>query len=124
VNYLGGLLLVAGFGFILHALGLVAKATEAASLARRSMADLRDPALDDDAKEAAMRAYAAQLFWLFAVLTLGSAVALAIPLAILYLLDVTHLLSLAAVLETVVQWPFIVATVVLYVAGWLILRKR
>ncbi len=124
MNYLGALLIVVGFAVILHALALVPKATEAVTLARRSMADLRNPELDDDAKQAAMQRHAKRLFGLFFVITLGSAVAVLIPIGIVYLLDVVHLVSLTDALETTITWQFIVATVVLYLVGWWVLRKR
>lgn len=124
MNYLGALLIVAGFALILRALKLVPKAAEAVNLARHSLADLRNPELDDDAKEAAMRRYAKRLLALFFILTLGSAVAALIPFGIIYLLDIVHLVSFTAVLEATITWQFIVATVVLYLLGWWILRGR
>lgn len=124
MNYLGALLIVVGFGAILHALKLVDKAREVVELARRSVSDLRNPELDDEAKEAAMRGYAKRLFGLFLILTLGSAVAVLIPVGVVYLLDVANLVSFTAVLETTVTWQFIAGTVVLYLVVWWVLRKR
>ena len=58
-------------------------------------------------------------------LVLGSAAALGAPLALVWLLDAAGVLSLAAVLETLVEWEFLVAaTVVGFAAHYLAGRVR
>ncbi|MFC1597317.1 hypothetical protein ACFL5Q_05180 [Planctomycetota bacterium] len=124
MNYLGALLIVAGFVVILRALNVVAKTMIVVETARHAVAVLRNPEMDDDAKEAAMQRYALNLFGLFFVLLFGSALAILTPVGIVYLLDLAELLSLSSVLETTLSWDFIAATTALSLVIWWLMRRR
>ena len=95
----GAIFLVVGFVALVKAFGLLGKCGEVLDLARTSLAVLRNPSLDDDAKESALQSYAAKLFLLFLLLTAGAALALVLPAGLIWVLDLLHVVSLRAVLE-------------------------
>ena len=121
----GAIFLVVGFVALVKAFGLVGKCGEVLDLARTSLAVLRNPSLDDDAKESALQSYAAKLFLLFLLLTAGAALALVLPAGLIWVLDLLHVVSLRAVLEMTLSWQFLLgSTLVGIVAWWLMGSHR
>lgn len=106
----GACLLVAGFLVLFKLLGLAEKSLEAIQIAKRALADIRSPELDDYAKEKALQGHAKHLFALFFVLTVGGFAALLIPAALIWLLEKLDLLVFDSVLETTLSWPFLVVS--------------
>jgi hypothetical protein len=120
----GAIFLVVGFVALVKAFGLVRKCGEVLALARSSLAVLRNPALDDDAKESALQSNAMKLFSLFVLLTGGAALALALPAGLIWILDVLHIVSLRAVLETTLSWQFLLASTLIGVVAWHLMHRR
>ena len=123
-SYVGASLLVLGFLAVIHVLGLVRRASVTFDLSRRALADLRNPELDDDAKEKALQAHARGLFGVFFVVVLTFAVAFFLPLGVLWLLDAVGILSYDGAMDVAMSWPFLVVSAVVIVAAVLVLRHR
>ncbi|MBK7284778.1 MAG: hypothetical protein IPK89_12830 [Sphingomonadales bacterium] len=115
--------IVLGFAMILSRLGLVALASEVRHLSQRSLNVLRDALLDDDAKEAAMQANARALFAKFIHLTLGLAFALLVPVALIWGVSLTGIVSFETVMAVSLTWPFLLAGGILFIVV-LVLGKR
>jgi hypothetical protein len=108
------------FLFLLKAFRLVEKAPRVMAISTRVLRDLRDPQLDDDAKEARMREHARVLGGLFTLITGGTFVAFAAPLGLVWLLDAAGILSLNRVLDALASWPLLVGGTIAVVAQlWL-----
>jgi hypothetical protein len=124
IEYAGAIFLVIGFVFILKIAGLVEKSTRVIDISRQAMAVLRSAELDDDAKESAMQSHAKQLVGLFFLITIGGVAAVFLPVAMIWGLDKLGLVSVDAVLDVALSWPFITASSVLIVLALVIKRKR
>ena len=86
-------------------------------------ASLRDALLDDDAKEAAMQVNARALFAKFIHLTLGLAFALLVPVALIWGVSLTGIVSFETVMAVSLTWPFLLAGGILFIVV-LMLGKR
>jgi hypothetical protein len=112
-----------GLAFIalLKTFRLVDKAPHVMSISTQAFRDLRDPVLDDDAKEARMREHARALGGLFTLITFGTMAAVAAPLGVVWLLDAGGVLSLNRVLDALSSWPALaVGTIALVAQLWLV----
>lgn len=115
MTYLGVAILVLGFIFLLKAFGLPEMARGVFASSKDSVSIIRNPDMDDDAKEVALQQKAKTLFWLFILLTLGCAAALLLPAGVVWLLDAIGLMSFDQVIAFTLSWEFILATTVLLV---------
>jgi hypothetical protein len=93
-------------------------------LVKSSLAVLRNPSLEDDAKESALRSYARRLFLLFLLLTLGAALALALPAGMIWILDALQVVSLRSVIDVTLSWQFLLGTTLFGVLALRLTRKR
>ena len=122
--FAGAIFLVVGFVVLVRKFGLVQKSGDVFGLVKSTLEVLRNPLLDDDAKESALQSNAKQLFLLFLLLTVGGAAALALPAAVIWLLDVLRVLSLRSVIEVTLSWPFLLGTTLLAIVAWRLTRHR
>lgn len=99
--------IVLGFAAALSRLGLVEIAADVSRMSQKSLTLLRDPLLDDRAKEVAMQANARALFGAFLRLTVGLAIALAIPTALVWGIAQTGAFDFDAVIRVSLTWPFL-----------------
>jgi hypothetical protein len=120
----GAIFLVVGFVALVRMFRLMKKCGDVFDLVKSSLAVFRNPALDDDAKESALQSYARQLFALFLFLTLGAALALALPAGVIWILDVLQVVSLRAVIEVTLSWQFLLGSTLFGVLAWRLTRKR
>ena len=116
--------IVLGFAMILSRLGLVALALEVRHLSQRSLNVLRDALLDDDAKEAAMQANARALFAKFIHLTLGLALALLVPVALIWGVSLTGIVSFETVMAVSLTWPFLLAGGILFIVVLMLVKRQ
>ena len=124
IEYAGAIFLVIGFIFILKISNLVDKSTRVIDISKRAVTELRDAELSDDAKEAAMQSHAKQLIGLFVLITSGGIAAVMLPIAVIWGLDRLELVSIDAVMEVALSWPFIVVATILIVLAFVIKRMR
>jgi len=108
MHWLGALYLLGSFAIFVRAFGLVEKSRKVVAVTGSSLALIRNPALDDEQKEAALRRDALLLFRLFFVLALGGAAALLVPAALIWSGDQFGVVSLEAVLRTTVSPTFLI----------------
>ena len=122
--YAGAALIIIGFAAIFVLLDLTPRARRVTALANTALATLRDPRLDDDAKEAALQSAARSLFGLFFLLTAGLGVALAVPVGAAWLLGAAGLWSFDAVIAASLSWPAIIAGLLVFAASLLVAGRR
>jgi hypothetical protein len=118
----GAIFLVVGFVVLVRVFGLTRKCGEVFDLARASLAVLRNPSLDDAAKESALQSHATRLFSLFFLLTAGAGLALALPAGFIWILDVLQVVSLRAVLEVTLSWQFLLGSTLAGIVAWRLIR--
>lgn len=121
--YLAALLVVAAFIIALRLFHVVAVARDIVDRTRGATATLRAADLDDDAKERAIQAAAGQLLVRFVSITLRAVGALAVPTALLWLLDVAGLVSMAAVTAFLLRWDVIVGLTVVLLVAYLVVQR-
>lgn len=123
MSFLLAALVVLGFALVVAALGLPGRAREAGERARESLSVLRDPALDDRAKERELRAQSVALFRLLGLLTGGSLLAIGLPLLGVRGLEAVGVSSLEAVLVVLARVDFLAGTAIVGTAGYLLFRR-
>lgn len=110
------------FAGILERLDLPGYAREVLGRASRCLDVLRDGSMVDDEKERRFRSEARRLFVLIGILGGGSALALLLPLGVVWLLDQTGVASLSGVLATLERVDFLAVTTLVALVGFLIYR--
>ena len=113
-----------GFMIFVKLFGLVSKTAKVATVAKSALDVIRDSDLDDLQKEKASRQYAKELFVLFFVIATGSALALAIPMGVLWLMETANLLTVTEVINATLTLEFIGIAAVLSVILFLLSRRR
>lgn len=122
-SFLLAAMVVVVFALVLERLDLPEKARETGKRARRSLAVLRDPSLDDREKESALQEQSLRLFGLLGILLGGSLLALGLPLLVVWLLGLAGISSLGAVLAVLESPSFLLGTIVVGAVGYLAYRK-
>lgn len=102
-------LVVVTFALSVAWLDLPARAREVGARSLEGLDALRDPELDDRAKEEALRRVALRLFGLLGLLVGGSVLALGLPLLGVWMLELGGVASLEAVLATLERPDFLAA---------------
>ena len=113
MNVFGATLMVVLFAILLHVLGLVQKTKQVVAIGQAASSALRDTLLSDAEKERLMQQSSIRLFRLLAVLILRTIVALAAPLALIWLMQFAGILSVKGVLQMLARWDFIIAATIL-----------
>ena len=111
------------FLIALWLLRLVPVASGAIATAQGAMAAMRDPALDDAAREKAVQAASLRLMGSFASIVVRGALSLGVSLLPIWLADVTGLASGAAVIDFLSRWDVIIIASVVIVAGYVVRIK-
>lgn len=124
MNVVGAVAVVGLFIWLVHVLKLVPLAADAIAVSRRSAAILRDAALDDDAKEAAMQQGAVRLMKLALLLLIGSTAALAAPIGAVWLLESVGIMSVDGVVGILMRWDFLLLASVVGVGAFVALQRR
>ncbi|MFB6098679.1 MAG: hypothetical protein ABEK84_06135 [Salinibacter sp.] len=110
MNLLLAVFVVAGFAVTIERLDLPARAREVGRHSTECLAVLRDDSLADVEKEAALQQRARRLFVLLGLLTGGSALALGLPLLVVWLLDRIGMGSFGGTLALLQRIDFLAAT--------------
>lgn len=109
---------------ITHLLQIPSWVVEVVQCSRGALAHLQDKTLTDTQKEHEMRTQAMRLLILFLVLAVSATAALAVPVGVVGILDLAGLLSLHAVLDRLVSWELLLATLLLGLAVCAITTAR
>jgi len=116
-SYAGALLIVVGFTWLLIRLQLVERSRQINSIVRQSAATTADRLMSDSDKAQALRRHSLTLFGHFASLTFGLALAVALPILLVWLLAQAGLWSFDEALEATLSWPFLIGGAVLFIAA-------
>lgn len=116
-------MVVLGFMFFIGLFGLVRRTSRAVEIAKSVLATIRDPSLDDQQKEIATQRYAKELFSLFFVIVIASMIALAIPLGIVWTMELANWLTLADVVAGTLTLEFIGIVAVLSIVLFFLRKK-
>lgn len=100
------------------ALRIVEVARQINDTAGGALAVMRDPALDDDAKERAARSAAIGLLGAFWAIVWRALVSLAVSVVVVFLADRLGLAAAGGVMRQLESWPFIVAATVILTVLW------
>ena len=123
-QWLGAILLVAGFVVLLQLLGVTKRSNDVVRISLHSIKILGSSKLSDAQKESKLQKNSLRLFGLFFVLAFCGAIAILIPLGVLWLGDRLGWLSLAASLEVTLSPMFIAASSILAVIAFLLKSKQ
>lgn len=118
------LLVVVGFLIFLKVFKVVEKSSEVFGVTKTALAVVNNRDLNDLQKEKMMQAHAKSLFILFFFVTVGSFLSLALPFGLVWLLELMGLVSVDAVIAMTLSWQFIVATIVITVIYFILMKKR
>jgi hypothetical protein len=124
LTWAAALFVVAAFVVVAGLLRIPTRAREVLAHSRQAFADLRDPALDERAREKAVQGHALRLLWLFLVVTGSAAFALALPFGLIVLLDSAGLVAIDAVIALTLSWPFLLGTCLGGAAVWALFQSR
>lgn len=120
----GEIVVVLGFMLFMKLFGLVGRTKRVAGVAKSALEVIRDSNLDDLQKEKATQRYAKELFSLFFVIAAVSLTALAIPLGIVWTMELANLLTVAEVIEGTLTLQFIGIAAVLSVIMFVLSKYR
>ena len=125
MSFFGAIFLVIGFVVLIKYLKVIEKSSKVLSIAKQSFVIINDSKSSDLQKEIAMQKYAKELLLLFLVISFSSLLALAIPAALVWLMELSGLLSFQSVIDITLSWEFIVGSIVVsIVVMWLMSRKK
>lgn len=110
---------VVAFLVLLQVLAVPERAAGIVRRSRDALRIVRDASLGDDHKEAAMQAHAKALFVQFLIVTAASAIALVVPLALVFALDAAGIVGFDDVMTHTVSWPMLAGATLL---GVLVLK--
>jgi hypothetical protein len=116
-------LVVLAFVAACYALRLVAVARRIVETARQSVKTMRDPAVDDEAKEKAAQQAAIALFGGFLSITLRSLVAVLASAAVVYAADLVGFVPAPVAIDLLASWEFIVATTAVLTAAYVVVAR-
>jgi hypothetical protein len=123
VGVIGASFVVIAFAVLAHYIGLIRWTGEVVRHARRANEVLQNSALDDFTKEKAVQSVAIELFKLLGLLSVGSIIAVGLPIAVVWLAGAAGMLSFDAVMVMLLRWEFLLAATVVGTAVFFLLRR-
>lgn len=118
--WIGGFILVLGFLLFLKVFKVVNKSRDVIEVAKISLSTVRNKELSDLEKEKIMQKNAMKMFPLFLWISIGSILALLIPMALVWLLEQIGIMKLDEVIQLSLSWLFIgVSLVVSVLIFWI-----
>ena len=122
-NVIGAIAVVLIFSLLVHVTRLADFTRQAIAVSKHAAAVVRDPARTDDEKEREVQGDTIKLLRLLSLLIAGSVVALAVPVALLWLASRFGWVGFDATMALFVRWDFLVAATVVGVAAYLVVVK-
>lgn len=116
---IAAIFVILAFAGLLSWLGLGDMAADVRTRSQHSLAILRNPTLEDDAKEAALQTNARALFKSFVRLTAGLGLALFLPILLIWGIARTGIFTFDAVIDASLTWPFLLGGFIVFVAALL-----
>lgn len=107
-HWVAAVFLAVSFFVLAGRFGLVKKSKDVFLIAHSSFGVIRSSCLSDDAKETTLRRDAKQLFWLFFMLSFGTATAVILPIGLLWLCGQFGLFSFPSIISITFSPVFII----------------
>lgn len=123
MNAVLAMFVVVGFAVTIERLHLPTRAREVGRHSMASLDVLQDESLSDADKEAALQNRSRQLFRLLGILTGGSALALGLPLGIVWLLGQVGVGSFHGALAVLQRIDFLVGTTVVGLLAYFLVQR-
>jgi hypothetical protein len=123
MNFVLAVFVVVGFAVTIERLHLPARAREVGQHSTASLDVLRDDSLDDAAKEEALQDRSRHLFRLLGILMGGSALALGLPLGIVWLLGQVEIGSFGGTLAVLQRIDFLAGTTVVGLLAYFLVQQ-
>jgi len=124
VTWAAAVFVLVGFLALARLLQIPSRVAEVMRCSRSALAHLRDKDLTDLQKEREMRAQAMRLLSLFLILTVSAAAALAVPVGVVGMLDLAGLVAIEAVLDRLLSWELLLATLLLGAVAFALTTSR
>jgi hypothetical protein len=124
VIFASALFLALTFVALARRLGLFTRPFEVAATSQQAYRVLTDSTLNDDVKEAMMRQSATALVRQFVFISAASLVAVAAPLAVVWVLAALGLVPLKGVVEALLSWQILLSSMLLVTARTWLERGR
>jgi len=124
LSWISALFILIAFIVLLQVLGVIKVSRQVLVLSRQVITTLQDTSLSDLDKEKAMQAFSLRLFKSFFLIVAGSALALGLPLLVVWGLQWLGLITLDAVIATSLSWPFLLVSLLLGMTAFYLLRAR
>ena len=121
--FLGAVLLVIGVITLMKGFGLFPRALQAVHTSRSALEVMHDPACGDDRKAALLQAYSLSLLRSFVDLLIRGVGSIAIPVGLLWTLEMSGLVSLEAVWHLMRSWAFLLGGGITAMAAFWLLEK-
>lgn len=118
MNLLGATLVVVLFAVLIQLFRFVERTRDVLAISRESVETMRSESLTEREKESLIQKNSLQLFRLLGLLLLGSAVALCLPLALVWISEFAGLFSYQGVVDMLLRWDFIIAALFIGVAAY------
>lgn len=112
-QWFGAIILVIGFVVLIQLLGLAKKSRDVLRIARHSMKIISSKKLRDEQKESKLQKNSQKLFGLFFIVAFNGAIAILIPIAVLWFCDRLGWLSLADSLQITFSPAFVIVSSIL-----------
>lgn len=122
MNFLWATFVVVAFALTIARLNLATRVREVALRVKDCLNVLRDPSMDDKAKERILQHHTLRLLGLFGLLVGGSILALCLPLSAIWLLELAGVTSVEVVLSALGRVEFLVSVTVLGSVAYFLLR--
>jgi hypothetical protein len=123
MNFALAVFVVVGFAATIEYSDLPDRARTVGERSSRSLAILRNDSLGDREKEKALQSQSRELFWLLGILTGGSALALGLPLGIVWLLGQVGVGSFWGTMSILERLDFLAGVTVVGGAGYFLMRR-
>jgi hypothetical protein len=111
------------FTVLIYLLGIIQKTRQTIEISQKAVEIIRDPSISDEQKQQLVQASSLKLFSLLGMLVIFTAVAILIPVGIIWVAELVGLVSLDGVLRLMVRWEFVTAATILGIAVYLALSK-
>ena len=115
MNLLGGIIVAGGFIVLLKLLSTINRGKKVLKISRSAVTIIRNPDLDDQKKEKAMQKHAVKLLSSFFLITITSIFALAVPLFIIWLMELANLTTINEVIKVTLSFKFIAVLVIIVI---------
>jgi len=123
MNFALAVFVVVGFAATIEYFKLPDRARTVGKRSSRSLAVLRDDSLGDREKEKVLQSQSRELFWLLGVLVGGSALALGLPLGIVWLLGQMGIGSFWGTMSILERLDFLAGVTAVGGAGYFLMRR-